>query len=121
MGKDWIGEGGYNSEAARLAFTDRLAAFPGHPRHADRAELSAAIRAFGKEQEAAGWDALPASYRKSAVNGALHLVAGLPEAFRASVPWQAYYFLLDARGRRKARSCGNGIHLAWSPHSTMFC
>ena len=120
MEHDWIGEGGYNSEAARVAFSDLLAVFPGHPRHVDRAELSAAIHAFGKEQEATGWMSLPARYRKAAARGALHLVRDLPEDFRATVPWQAYYFRLDDKGRKKARSFGNGVHLSWCPHSTIF-
>ncbi|MEB3203606.1 MAG: hypothetical protein VKP57_02795 [Candidatus Sericytochromatia bacterium] len=117
---DLLASGGLNSEWARAAFADRLAAYPTHPRHGIRNALFAQLEDMAGRQSAAGWPDMPEAYRSLAVSRRLHLQSGLPQDLRGAVAYQAYYFALSPKARRAARARDNGVHLAWCPYSTFF-
>jgi len=117
---DLLDAGGLNSGWARTAFVDRLAGYPTHPRHAIRRAVFALLEDHAAGQAAKGWPEMPEAHRRLAVGVRLHLHPGLPEDFRASVAYRAYYFSLSPMVRKAARARGHGVYITWSPASTFF-
>lgn len=118
MSEDIIKMGGYNSKLAESVYLNKYSVFPTHPLHSDRIALLEAMESYKAEQSSLGWPDMPDSYRKRAVRGDLQDILNLPEGFRSSVVYQAYYFSLDQKKRKKARANGNQIYISWSPHTT---